>query len=370
MIGRGDARSERSATGLVRLRLCFPDSRLSSEHATIVRRGGHFELTDLDSKNGSHVNGAPQRGAVLRDGDLIQVGGTFLSFRMLRVKEPSSPDRRDDGRDPRAVGLATVMPGLGEQVDRLAQVAASRLPLIIVGETGTGKELVARATHTLSGRKGAFVPVNCGALPASLLESELFGYRRGAFSGANEDRPGLLRASDGGTLFLDEIVELSPAGQTALLRALQEREVRAVGDVRAVSIDLRVVCASQRGLEEAVEAGRFRADLFARLCGFVMRLPPLRQRREDLGLLLATLLRRLAPERADRIRIAAAATRRLLADPWPMNIRALEKCLAAALLVTEDTVELAHLGLSSLLSAPMADSKREAPSPPREPAAR
>ena len=176
-----------------------------------------------------------------------------------------------------------------------------------------------------------------------------------------------MRASDGGTLFLDEVVELSPAGQTALLRALQEREVRAVGDVRAVSIDLRVVCASHRGLEEAVEAGRFRADLFARLCGFVMRLPPLRERREELGLLLATLLRRLAPERADRIRFAAAATRRLLVDPWSMNIRALEKCVAAALLVTEETVELAHLGLSSLLSTPPADAKRDTPAATRAP---
>ena len=351
-IGRGNPLVERTPGTAGRLRLQFPDARLSSEHAVISRQGGSFVLTDLDSKNGSHVNGTPQRTVVLRDGDLLQLGSTFFTFRLLPARASDELDLRDDGRTRPAAGLGTVLPALGEQFARFAQVCASPLPILIVGETGTGKELMARAAHQLSARKGAFVAINCGALPTSLLEAELFGHKRGSFSGAAEDRPGLLRASDGGTLFLDEIVELSPAGQTALLRALQEREVRPVGDVRSVPVDLRVVCASHRRLDESVEAGRFRANLLARLSGFRLQLPPLRDRREDLGLLAATLLPRLVGERAERLRFAATATRRLLADGWPMNVRALEKCLAAALLVADELIEPTHLALSNILGAP------------------
>ena len=314
-IGRGDPLVERAAA---RLRLRFSDARLSGEHATITRRADGFVLTDLESKNGSHVNGTAQHEAVLRDRDSIELGGTFFIFRSIPVSADHERDLREDGRTPRAAGLATVLPGHADQLARFAQVCASTLPIVVVGETGTGKELAARAAHELSGRKRAFVPVNCGALTPTLLEAELFGHKRGAFSGATEDRPGLFRASDGGTLFLDEIVELPLAGQAALLRALQEREVRAVGEIRTTPVDLRVVCATQRSLEEAVDAGGFRADLYARLSGFVLRLPPLRERREDLGLLTATLLRRLAGERAGQIPPGrdggAAAARRSVAD--------------------------------------------------------
>ena len=356
-IGRGDERVERDAG---RLRLQFPDARLSGEHATLTRRGDAFTLKDLDSKNGSHVNGAPQSEVVLRDGDLVQLGSTFFVFRSILAPAGHELDVREDGKAPRAAGLATVLPGLAVEHARFAQVCTSTLPIVVVGETGTGKELAARAAHQLSGRKRAFVAVNCGALPPALLEAELFGHKRGSFSGATEDRAGLLRASDGGTLFLDEIVELPLAGQAALLRALQEREVRPVGDVRSTPVDLRVVCAAQGGLEAAVAAGRFRADLSARLSGYVLHLPALRERREDLGLLTATLLRRLAADRADRIRFAGAAARRLLVDPWPMNIRALEKCLAAALVIAGDTIEPAHLTFSSVLGTPV-------PAPPATP---
>jgi DNA-binding NtrC family response regulator len=337
-IGRGDAQAERTIVGgRQHLSLRFPDSRLSGEHAVLRRRNERFELSDLGSKNGSFVNGAPQRSALLSDTDLVQVGSTFLTFRRLQTAPAYVTDFRSDEQTTLPTGLATVMPQLSEHFDRFAQVAAADLPLMIVGETGTGKELMARAAHTLSNRKGPFVPVNCGALAPSLLESELFGHKRGAFSGANEDRPGLLRASDGGTLFLDEVAELSAAAQTALLRALQEHE----------------------DMAEAVEAGRFRADLLARLGGFVLRLPPLRERREDLGLLVSTLFRRLAAERCDQLRFAAAAARQLLTDSWSMNVRALEKCLAAALLVSEGTIETAHLALSSIIGDPAQRAQRQ-----------
>jgi transcriptional regulator with GAF, ATPase, and Fis domain len=359
-IGRGDAQAERTvADGRQRLLLRFPDSRLSGEHAVLRRHHERFELTDLGSKNGSFVNGAPQRSVLLSDSDLIQVGSTFLTFRRLQAAPAYVTDLRSDQQTTRPNGLATVMPQLSEHFDRVAQVAAADLPLMIIGETGTGKELMARAAHTLSKRKGPFVPVNCGALASSLLESELFGHKRGAFSGANEDRPGLLRASDGGTLFLDEVAELSLAAQTALLRALQEHEVLPVGAVRAVPVELRVVCATHRDLAEAVESGRFRADLLARLGGFVLRLPPLRERREDLGLIVSTLFQQLAAKRCDQLRFAAGAARQLLTDAWPMNVRALEKCLAAALLVSEGTIETAHLALSSLITDPSERAKHQ-----------
>jgi transcriptional regulator with GAF, ATPase, and Fis domain len=367
-IGRGDARADHKIVdGKRRLELRFPDSRLSGEHASVRRDDERFELTDLGSKNGSLVNGTTQRCVQLCDSDLIQLGNTFFTFRRLRARPAYVTDLRSDGQGDAPDGLLTVMPQLSEQFDRFALVAAADLPIMIIGETGTGKELMAKAAHTLSQRKGPFVPVNCGALAPSLLESELFGHKRGAFSGANEDRPGLVRASDGGTLFLDEVAELPAAAQTALLRALQEREVRPVGGVRAVPVDLRIVCATHRNLTESVDAGRFRADLLARLGGFVLRLPTLRERREDLGLLVSTLLRRFALERCDQLRLSAAAARQLLTDPWPMNIRALEKCIAAALLSCEGTIETAHLALSSLMThSPQPASSKPAPAVPQQ----
>jgi transcriptional regulator of acetoin/glycerol metabolism len=357
-IGRGDGTAERRLAGDKRqLLLTFPDSRLSSAHATLVRRGADFELNDQGSKNGSYVNGLPQRSAILRDGDLIQLGSTFFTFRRLHAAAPWAGDLVETGRGDQPFGLATVLPALGERFQRFRQAAASELPISIVGETGTGKELMAKAAHALSKRKGPFVAINCGAVPAALIESELFGHKRGAFSGATEDRPGLLRASDGGTLFLDEVVELPPAAQIALLRALQEREVRPIGDVRSVPVDLRVVCASHRELGQAVDAGRFRADLLARLSGFTIQLPPLRERREDFGLIVASLLQRLA--HGQGAQLGGAAARRLLSDQWSMNIRALEKCLAAALVIADGPIQLEHLALSGLLSDRAAPPRRE-----------
>jgi transcriptional regulator with PAS, ATPase and Fis domain len=198
--------------------------------------------------------------------------------------------------------------------------------------------------HLLSGRSGPFVAVNCGGIAPTLVESEMFGYRRGAFSGAQEDRPGLMRSADKGTLFLDEIADLPAPAQAALLRALQESEVMPVGATQAVKIDLRVLAATHFDLQKLVAEDRFRADLFARISGFTVRLPALRDRREDLGILIGVLLRRHAPGLEGRVSLTPEAARALFKHTWPMNVRELEKCMAAALVLSAgEPIDLIHL---------------------------
>jgi transcriptional regulator with PAS, ATPase and Fis domain len=216
--------------------------------------------------------------------------------------------------------------------------------VVLVGATGTGKEVMATALHEASKRKGPFVAVNCGAIPEKLIESELFGYRRGAFSGADEDREGLVRRADGGTLFLDEVGELSAKAQVALLRVLQEKEVLPVGATRPVEVDVRIVAAAQTELGELVREERFRADLLARLSGIVIVLPRLAERKEDVGLLVSLLLRRVAGPRAASLKLSIAAVRALFAYDWPLNVRELERALeSAVLLAGAGTIDLPHL---------------------------
>lgn len=282
---------------------------------------------DAGSTNGTFVNGVPQRTAALSDRDLIETGHTFFVFREAAAPDPSA---RPLGEAPSLPELLTFVPELAERYLALSQLAASNVSIILHGETGTGKEVVARATHTLSGRKGAFVAVNCGALPDTLLESELFGHKKGAFSGATEDRPGLVRSSDKGTLFLDEIGDLPAASQSAFLRVLQESEVLPVGGNKPIAVDLRVVAASHKDLPALVEQGLFRGDLFARLSGFTLDLLPLRQRREDMGLLIAALLRTMSEGMAAEVSFSCEAARALFLREWPHNVRELSKCLATA----------------------------------------
>jgi len=190
--------------------------------------------------------------------------------------------------------MATFSPGLAYAFGTLARLSARPISILLRGETGTGKEVIASAIHELSRRRGDFIAVNCGALPATLLESELFGHQRGAFSGATADRRGLVRSADGGTLFLDEIGELPIGSQAAFLRVLQEHEVVPVGHDRPIAVDLRVIAATLRDLSGAIDAGRFRSDLYARIAGHVVELPALRERREDLGLVIPALCARIA----------------------------------------------------------------------------
>jgi DNA-binding NtrC family response regulator len=338
-IGRGDARrfDRRTVDGAERAVMTLSDARLSSQHARLSRIGGAWVVEDLGSKNGTWVAGERVSRRALVDGDSILVGHTALVYR----DEGGELRDVEDVPPPPHPGLATVSPELAARFAELADAARSTVPIEITGETGTGKELAARAVHALSRRAGQFVAVNCGALPATLLEGELFGHKRGAYTGAAEDRTGLVRSSDGGTLFLDEVAELPAPSQAAMLRVLQEHEVVPVGGDRPVSVDLRIVSATHRDLDAEVRAGRFRADLRARILGVKLALPPLRERREDLGHLTATLLQRIAVDRPTTFSADAVAA--LYACPWPLNIRELERALSAALAVARDRIELDHL---------------------------
>ncbi len=222
---------------------------------------------------------------------------------------------------------------LMERVLRQAQrVARGDIPVVVRGESGTGKELVARAIHDASPRAaGPFVAFNCGAVTESLFESELFGHVKGAFTGATLDRRGLFQSAEGGTIFLDEVGEMPSAMQVKLLRVLQERTIRRVGSTRAEPIDVRVVCATHRDLDAMVAAGEFREDLYYRLAGFTLELPPLRERREDIPVIAHTLLTALAPRTIGRsLRLTPEAAELLTACPWPGNVRELENALRAA----------------------------------------
>jgi sigma-54 dependent transcriptional regulator, acetoin dehydrogenase operon transcriptional activator AcoR len=315
-----------------RLRIGIPDRFISESHARLRREGREWRAIDAGSTNGTFVNGEPVLDRELADGDVLEMGATHFLFRASAAVDQESPPHPT---------LLTFSPGLAAELAPVPAIARSSLPAIIAGPTGTGKELLARALHELSGRQGAFLAVNCAAIAPTLLESELFGYRKGAFSGAVESRPGLVRAAHGGTLLLDEIADLSLPAQAALLRVLQEREVLPVGATEPVPIDVRVLAATHVDLEDAVAAQRFRADLHARLAGFTLRLPPLQRRREDLGLLVAAILRRHLGVEAT---FTAEAGRALLRHRWPGNVRELEQCVASALaLAGGGLIELAHL---------------------------
>ncbi|MDI1476721.1 sigma 54-interacting transcriptional regulator [Polyangium sp. y55x31] len=347
-IGRGATRQLEATTaqGTRRLTIRTDDRRMSSTHARLGKLLQRWVLDDAGSKNGTLVNGIRTTRDELEDGDLIELGQTFFLYREALPCDPNDPPVLDrTASHPAAPGLATVLPQLHRVFERLVPIARSTVSVILEGETGTGKEVMARALHALSGRPGDFVAVNCGALPKDLVEAELFGHKKGAFSGATEDRLGLVRSADRGTLFLDEIGDLPAPAQAALLRTLQEREVRPIGGTRSLAVDLRVIAATHRSLERMVAAGSFRADLWNRLAGHKVELPPLRARREDLGLLAGVILARLPPEHAARIRIHPRAARAMLRHDWPGNVRELEKCLGTAVVLAgeDGQVELEHL---------------------------
>ncbi|HEX3479759.1 MAG TPA: sigma 54-interacting transcriptional regulator [Kofleriaceae bacterium] len=340
----GECRVEVHSDGLrCRVEIGVADSWMSSNHATLVRDAAGWRLVDRGSKNGSRVDGQRQPSAVLRDGAVIELGRTFFLFRAALPTPGDAPRWVDAGKLEAGGGLATMLPELARQFAELARLAASKSSLVIRGPTGSGKELIARAVHALSGRRGRFVAVNCAALPEALVESELFGHVRGAFSGAARDHKGLVEVSGGGTLFLDEIGDLPAQAQSKLLRALQEQAVRPVGGDAEIAIDLRVIAATHRDLEALVAAGGFREDLLARLGGG-FELPPLCERREDLGLIINGLLGRIEDPRASRAELSSEAVRALFQHAWPRNIRELQKGLEQAIALAQDApIELGHL---------------------------
>ena len=252
----------------------------------------------------------------------------------VRLRALERRVRRAEGAT-RLVGRSAAL----EKVRRLvARVAATDAAVLIRGETGTGKELVARAIHEGSGRAaGPLVAVNCGALPEHLVESELFGHRKGAFTGADEHRAGLFEVADGGTLFLDEIGELPKPLQSRLLRALESGEIRRVGDNQPITVDVRLVCATHRSLEQMVASGDFREDLLFRINTFEIAVPPLRDRREDIPELVEHFVRKARPQTPPHAPVAAPAVLDVLAGhAWPGNIRELANAVEHALVLCDD----------------------------------
>jgi DNA-binding NtrC family response regulator len=238
-------------------------------------------------------------------------------------------------------GLIAQSPAMHAVLDLVERVAPTDATVLIQGESGTGKEVIAKAVHHASARAGRpFVAVNCGAVPETLLESELFGYVRGAFTGATVSKVGLFEEADGGTLFLDEIAEMPAALQVKLLRALQSGEVRRLGATQAATIDVRVLAATNGDLPTRIAQGSFREDLFYRLNVIQMVLPPLRDRREDIPALAEHFLARAAAKLGRTLRLSPGALERLLRYPWPGNVRELENAIErAAILARTETVE-------------------------------
>jgi len=343
-IGRGSKREiVREQLGEVQLRL--PSPTVSKEHARIVRRGEDWCFEDLNSRNGSCINGQRVTNAVIRSGDWIEVGSVLLRYRAdLPTLSEVSGDSDIDFDKPEIRGYSSLTPVVEASFRALSRVAHSPITTLLLGETGTGKELLARGMHDLSGRTGRFVAVNCGALASSHIESHLFGHVKGSFSGAFSDEPGLIRSADKGTLFLDEVADLPFSAQATLLRVIQEREVLPIGGNRATEVDVRIVAATNKPLDVLCMNGEFRADLMARLAGYQHSLVPLRERLEDLGILIGDLLLRSNVPKAQTFRIHLDVMRRLVMHGWPLNIRELEHLLSVALTLAERNVmELSHL---------------------------
>jgi DNA-binding NtrC family response regulator len=242
-------------------------------------------------------------------------------------------------------GLIATSAVMAQVLDLVGRVAPTDATVLICGESGTGKEIIAKALHHASPRAdGRFVPINCGALPETLLESEIFGHVKGAFTGAAVNKKGLFEEAHGGTLFLDEIGEMAPGLQVKLLRALQSGEVRPVGSTQDISVDARVVAATNRDLEMMVREGHFREDLFYRLNVIPIVLPPLRERRADIPLLAEHFLARFAERQSRALRLSGGAMERLLRYAWPGNVRELQNAMErTAILARDETIEAGDL---------------------------
>jgi DNA-binding NtrC family response regulator len=344
-IGRGPTRvGIRSADGGT-LDLRVPGKWISTNHVVLRAVGGEWIAEDAQSRNGTFVNGARITSHVLREGDVLEAGRVYFVVRGAPADDGPTIRDEDAARSTAPFGLRTLLPELQESHSALARVARnSSVPILFLGPTGSGKEVLAREVHAQSARGGAFIAVNCGALPTTLVESLLFGHVKGAFSGAARDEVGFVRSADGGTLLLDEIGDLPATSQAALLRVLQEHEVIPVGATRAVKVDVRIIAATHRALDALSDNGGFRSDLLARLKGYTHRLPALKDRMPDFGVVLADVLAHVAGDRATRLTFTTEAARALLAYAWPLNIRELHQAMASAVaLAVDDAIEARHL---------------------------
>jgi DNA-binding NtrC family response regulator len=310
------------------------DPWMSGEHAELIRTGGGWELRDLGSSNGTWVWGQRRSSVTLNDGDLFDTGGTFWLFRHMVARDPLPTYPAEDL-------LGSLYPPLVELADRVRRVARTRVPVMLLGATGTGKEVIARELHRLSGRAGPFVAINTGAIQKSLTASELFGVEKGAHSTAEASRIGQVRSAEGGTFLLDEVGDTPIEVQVALLRLLQESEVLPVGGTIPQRVDVRFVCATHRDLAAMVKNGEFRQDLYGRIKGCTLEAPSLEDRAEDIGLLIGRFLRRYGGE---GLTFSTTAYRALVQYHWPLNIRELEKTVETAIaLAPRNRIELEHL---------------------------
>ncbi|WP_373187456.1 sigma-54-dependent transcriptional regulator [Halopseudomonas sp.] len=276
----------------------------------------------------------------------------------LRLTQVQEPALSDDLPDP----ILGISPPIEQLRKRIAKLARSQAPLYISGESGSGKELVARRIHALSARSQApFVPVNCGAIPSELMESEFFGHRKGSFTGAVADKPGLFQAAAGGTLFLDEVADLPMSMQVKLLRAIQEKAVRPLGTQQEEAVDVRLLCATHKDLAAEVTEGRFRQDLFYRINVIELSVPPLRERHEDIPLLTQHILARLARRNQMPVpEIGAHTMERLASYRFPGNVRELENILERAFTLSEgQVIETDDIHISA---CPTANPNQLAPS--------
>lgn len=314
----------------------LPGPNVSRQHCRLSRAESGWILRDLGSKNGTFLNGTRAAEAPLSEQDVVRVGECVG---IMANVEPGPDDQAVTAIAPGVLGGAK----LRHAYRSLIAVATSALDVVLIGETGSGKEVFARKLHELSGRAGPLVSVNCAALPEQMAEGELFGYRKGAFTSAIRSSPGYLRAAHLGTLFLDEVIELEERIQAKLLRALEAREVTPLGEVTPERVDLRVVAAAQASLAERVETGGFRADLYSRLSGIEIIIPPVRDRRED----VLPLFRHFMAERCGGSApgLDADAAEKLCLYDWPLNVREVLQTAArlAVLHGHEPVLSVSHL---------------------------
>jgi transcriptional regulator with PAS, ATPase and Fis domain len=307
-------------------------------------------VRDVGSKNGVSVNGRKIHESPIAPGDVIRLGdcvGVVAS--VLHVDGPWLHREIAPGVFGGALLSSVLAP--------VERASVSRLPVVLQGETGTGKEVVARAIHDWSGRPGPFVAINCAALPESLAEAELFGYRRGAFTGATQASEGHFKAADRGTLLLDEVLELPLPLQAKLLRALEENAIVPLGESRPQEIDVRVVCASQAPIAEAVAEGRFRGDLAARLGGLIVDLPALRERHGDVPYLFQELLR--AQSGGPPPAVSTELLESLCCHDWPYNVRELNLLVQRMLALHGDETLLRRSHLPESLRRPASNRRKQ-----------
>ncbi len=301
------------------------------------------------------LDGAPERivSCALTKLSPVQVLTAPVADHLLRwavvqalpSRAPGAGAREGQRPATNLLGVSSAIRGVTEQI---RQIAPTRIPALILGETGTGKELVARAIHEQSDRADApFVAINCGALPDSLLESELFGYKRGAFTGADRDKQGLFEHADGGTLFLDEIGDTSPALQMKLLRVLENKEIRRLGDTRDICVDVRIVSATHRDLEQGIDDGTFRQDLFYRLNTVILQVPPLRRRRVDIPFLAQHFAEEFGSANARRITLSEDFLDSLADREFPGNVRELRNAVERSIALAGPMGEVTRAHLES-----------------------